>query len=118
MYNNKELRKVNYLFVEIDKSEIKLKHNTKLNECMQLIMNKNKLYNISGLLNLDKDSCNYSKFDIAFHLKNIYASRELDKNSTTENFSVVQKEGRRKTLIQIDTKYRKEFVQQLGWEYK
>ena len=33
---------------------------------------------------------------IGLHLKNIYNDLELDKNSTTEDFSVVQKEGNRK----------------------
>lgn len=32
---------------------------------------------------------------IGLHIKNIYAERELGKKSTTEVFSVVQKEGRR-----------------------
>jgi len=32
---------------------------------------------------------------IGLHLKNIYAANELDKSSTTENYSVVQKEGNR-----------------------
>ncbi len=34
--------------------------------------------------------------NISLHLKNIYKSRELDKGSTTEEFSVVQNEGFRK----------------------
>ncbi len=33
--------------------------------------------------------------NIGLHLKNIYSEFELDKNSTTEDFSVVQKEGNR-----------------------
>ena len=33
--------------------------------------------------------------NISFHLKNIYQEGELDENSTTEYFSVVQKEGKR-----------------------
>lgn len=33
--------------------------------------------------------------NVSLHLKNIYKDMELDKNSTTENFSVVQKEGNR-----------------------
>ena len=31
--------------------------------------------------------------NISLHLKNIYAESELDERATTENFSVVQKEG-------------------------
>ena len=38
----------------------------------------------------DKDSDT-----IGLHLKNIFSSKELDKNSTTEKYSVVQKEGNR-----------------------
>lgn len=33
--------------------------------------------------------------NISLHLKNIFKEQELDKNSTTEDFSVVQKEGER-----------------------
>jgi len=33
--------------------------------------------------------------NISLHLKNIYKENELDKNSTTEEFSAVQKEGKR-----------------------
>lgn len=33
--------------------------------------------------------------NIGLHLKNIYNDLELDKNSTTEDFSVVQREGNR-----------------------
>lgn len=36
-----------------------------------------------------------SSDNISLHLKNIYASNELQENSTTEKFSVVQKEGSR-----------------------
>ncbi|OGO83033.1 MAG: hypothetical protein A2Y18_06910 [Clostridiales bacterium GWD2_32_19] len=32
---------------------------------------------------------------IGLHIKDIYETNELDKNSTTEDFSVVQKEGKR-----------------------
>jgi hypothetical protein len=33
---------------------------------------------------------------IGLHLKNIFLEEELDENSTTELFSVVQKDGKRK----------------------
>lgn len=33
--------------------------------------------------------------NVSLHLKNIYREKELDKDSTVENFSVVQKEGQR-----------------------
>lgn len=33
--------------------------------------------------------------NVSLHLKNIYKDLELDKDSTTEEFSVVQKEGNR-----------------------
>ncbi len=38
---------------------------------------------------------NCSPDNIGLHLKNIYNELELDKNSTAEDFSVVQKEGNR-----------------------
>ena len=38
---------------------------------------------------------NCSSDNIGLHLKNIYNDLEIDKDSTTENFSVVQKEGTR-----------------------
>lgn len=38
---------------------------------------------------------NCSPDNIGLHLKNIYNDLEIDKDSTTENFSVVQKEGTR-----------------------
>ncbi len=43
-----------------------------------------------------------TKDNISLHLKNIYAEGELDKNSTTEKYSTVQKEGNRmvnRTLV-------------------
>ena len=39
--------------------------------------------------------------NISLHLKNIYNDFELDKNSTTEEFSVVQKEGNREVKRKI-----------------
>lgn len=41
--------------------------------------------------------------NVSLHLKNIYKDLELDKNSTTEEFSVVQKEGNRE--IKRNIKY-------------
>ncbi len=41
--------------------------------------------------------------NVSLHLKNIYKTLELDKNSTTEEFSVVQKEGNRE--IKRNIKY-------------
>ena len=41
--------------------------------------------------------------NVGLHLKNIYNDNELDKHSTTEEFSVVQKEGNRK--VKRDVKY-------------
>lgn len=38
---------------------------------------------------------------IGLHLKNIYTEQELDENSTTELFSVVQKEGKRNVTRNI-----------------
>ena len=39
--------------------------------------------------------------NVSLHLKNIYNGYELDKNSTTEEFSVVQKEGKREVKRKI-----------------
>ena len=39
--------------------------------------------------------------NISLHLKNIYNDYELDRNSTTEEFSVVQKEGNREVKRKI-----------------
>ena len=39
--------------------------------------------------------------NVSLHLKNIYKEYELDKNSTTEEFSVVQKEGNREVKRNI-----------------
>lgn len=39
--------------------------------------------------------------NISLHLKNIYQEKELDKNSTSEDFSVVQKEGKRDTKRKV-----------------
>jgi len=40
---------------------------------------------------------------IGLHLKNIYKSEELDEFSTTDKYSVVQKEGNRNVKRQITT---------------
>ena len=40
--------------------------------------------------------------NIGLHLKNIYAEKELDMNSTTEKFSVVRKEGKRNVKRKIE----------------
>ena len=39
--------------------------------------------------------------NVSLHLKNIYKSLELDKNSTIEEFSIVQKEGNRQVSRKI-----------------
>ena len=39
--------------------------------------------------------------NVSLHLKNIYKSLELDKNSTIEEFSIVQKEGNRQASRKI-----------------
>lgn len=38
---------------------------------------------------------------IGFHIKNIYNDKELEENATTEDFSVVQEEGKRKVTRKI-----------------
>ena len=44
---------------------------------------------------------NCSSDNIGLHLKNIYNDLELDQNSTTEDFSVVQKEGIREVTRKL-----------------
>jgi len=44
---------------------------------------------------------NCSSDNISLHLKNIYKEKELNQGSTTENFSVVQKEGYREILRRL-----------------
>jgi hypothetical protein len=39
---------------------------------------------------------NCTQDNVSLHLKNVYLEGELDENSTSEEFSVVQKEGDRK----------------------
>jgi hypothetical protein len=43
-----------------------------------------------------------SKANISEHIKNIYATYELDRNSTVRNFRTVQKEGNREVVRRID----------------
>ena len=49
---------------------------------------------MSGLFQKDTDT-------IGLHIRNIYKEKELPKNSTTEYFPVVQKEGKREVLRKI-----------------
>jgi len=46
-------------------------------------------------LNQIADFFNVRKVEISKHIKNIYNSRELDKNSTVANFATVKIEGKR-----------------------
>ena len=46
---------------------------------------------MSGLFQKDTDT-------VGLHIRNIYEEGELPKKSTTEYFSVVQKEGKRETF--------------------
>jgi len=50
---------------------------------------------MSKLFNVDSDT-------ISYHLKNIYETEELEKNATTEEISVVQKEGKRDVKRRIE----------------
>jgi prophage maintenance system killer protein len=50
---------------------------------------------MANLFDVDSDT-------ISYHLKNIYKSFELDKGSTTEKISVVQKEGKREVQRSIE----------------
>ena len=55
-----------------------------------------------------------SSDNISLHLKNIYKEHELDKNSTTEDFSVVQKEGTR-TVSRVQTFYNLDAIISVGY---
>ncbi len=44
---------------------------------------------------------NCSSDNISLHLKNIYNDLELNKESTTEEFSIVQKEGNREVTRKV-----------------
>ena len=55
-----------------------------------------------------------SSDNISLHLKNIYNEKELDKNSTTEDFSVVQKEGTR-TVSRKQTFYNLDAIISVGY---
>ena len=50
---------------------------------------------MGNLFDVDSDT-------ISYHLKNIYKTTELDKNSTTEEISVVQIEGKREVKRSIE----------------
>lgn len=55
-----------------------------------------------------------SSDNISLHLKNIYKECELDKNSTAEDFSVVQKEGNR-TVSRKQTFYNLDAIISVGY---
>ncbi len=55
-----------------------------------------------------------SSDNISLHLKNIYKENELNKNSTTEDFSVVQKEGTR-TVSRKTTFYNLDAIISVGY---
>lgn len=52
--------------------------------------------------------------NIGLHLKNIYADNELDKNSTTEEFSVVRTEGNRQ-VVRTVTHYNLDAIISVGY---
>jgi hypothetical protein len=52
--------------------------------------------------------------NISLHLKNIYQEKELDENSTTEDFSVVQTEGGRR-VSRKTTSYSLEAIIAVGY---
>jgi len=57
---------------------------------------------------------NCSSDNISLHLKNIYMENEIDQKSTTEEFSVVQKEGNREVLRKL-TFYSLEVIIAVGY---
>ncbi len=56
-------------------------------------------------------------FDIGLHIKNIYKEKELDKQSTTEDFSVVQKE-RDRTVKRTLKHYNLDMILSVGYRIK
>ncbi len=78
----------------------------------QIVIYKSDTYQIEVSVQLDKDTVWLNQkqmaelFDkdsdtIGLHLKNIYATKELDKKATTEKYSVVQTEGNREVKRNI-----------------
>ena len=65
---------------------------------------------MADLFNKDSDT-------IGLHLKNIFYEKELEKNSTTENFSVVQQEGKRQVKRNI-TFYNLDAIISVGYRVK
>lgn len=61
--------------------------------CIDVFFNKENVW-LTQKLMAELFEC--SADNISLHLKNIYAERELEETATTEEFSVVQKEGTRK----------------------
>ena len=71
---------------------------------------------------------NCSPDNISLHLKNIYTNRELEENLTTEDFSLIQKEGNREikrtvkiynldTIISVDYRVNSIQATQFRQEY-
>jgi hypothetical protein len=58
-----------------------------------------------------------SKANISEHIKNIYATQELEKISTVRKFRTVQKEGNRAVLRNIDY-YNLDMIIALGYRVK
>ncbi len=80
-------------------SEIKIYNSPDGNTSIEVKLEKETVWlsqkQMAELFEKDSDT-------IGLHLKNIYKSEELDENSTTEKYSVVQKEGRRKVERKIN----------------
>ena len=55
--------------------------------------------------------------NVSLHLKNIYAEKELESKATTEEFSVVQKEGQREVKRNV-TFYSLEAIIAVGYRVK
>ena len=65
---------------------------------------------MSNLFEKDTDT-------IGLHIKNIYKEKELDEESTTEDFSVVQREGKRKIIRNIRF-YNLDVISSVGYRVK
>ncbi len=54
---------------------------------------------------------------IGLHIRNIFSTKELDKESTTEEYSVVQTEGNRKVIRKIKF-YNLDLIISVGYRVK
>jgi len=82
----------------MENSEIKIYNTPEGNTSIEVKLEKETVWlsqkQMAELFDKDSDT-------IGFHLRNIYKSEELEEISTTEKYSVVRQEGKRKVKRQI-----------------